>query len=86
MKSPIRRTQIPDRKDFEEALAPDEERERAGTPSLPPRSYRSAALYSEQIEWYLSVFGRKRVHVVAYDDFRGGSTGGLPSNLPVPGH
>src|SRR5215211_616571 len=57
--------------DLEEALALDEERERLGTPPLfPPRSYRSAARYSEQLKRYLSVFGRERVHIVVYDDFR----------------
>jgi hypothetical protein len=57
--------------DLQEALALDEERERVGTPPLfPPRFYRSAARYSEQLERYLSVFGRERVEVIAYDDFR----------------
>jgi hypothetical protein len=57
--------------DFGEALALDEERERVGTPPrFPPRSYRSAARYSEQLERYIEVFGRDRVHVVLYDDFR----------------
>ncbi len=57
--------------DFERALALDEEREREGTPPrFPPRSYRAAACYSEQLERYFGVFGRERVHVVFYDDFR----------------
>lgn len=57
--------------DLEEALALDGERERLGTPPFfPPRSYRSAARYSEQLERYLSVFGRDRVQVIVYDDFR----------------
>lgn len=53
------------------ALALDEERERSGAPrGFPPKSYRDAASYAKQLERYLSVFGRERVHVVLYDDFR----------------
>ena len=57
--------------DFGTALALDEERERSGVPrGFPPRSYRSAVRYAEQVERYLDVFGRERVHVILYDDFR----------------
>jgi hypothetical protein len=57
--------------DFETALSLDEERIRSGTPTgFPPHSYRDAVRYAEQVERYLEVFGRERVHVIIYDDFR----------------
>jgi hypothetical protein len=57
--------------DFERALALDEERERSGTPrGFPPHSYRSAVRYADQVRRYLDVFGRDRVHVIIYDEFR----------------
>lgn len=57
--------------DFATALALDEERIRTGTPTgFPPHSYRDAVRYAEQIERYLEVFGRERVHVIVYEDFR----------------
>lgn len=61
--------------DFAAALEA-EPRRRAGR-DLPPgplRSenlyYRAAARFAEQLERYLEAFGRERVHVVLYDDFR----------------
>jgi hypothetical protein len=57
--------------DFATALALDEERERNGAPrGFPPRSYRSAVRYAEQVRRYLDVFGPERVYVILYDDFR----------------
>ena len=57
--------------DFEQALALDEERVRSGTPpGFPPHSYRSAVGYADQVRRYLDVFGRDRVHVIIYDEFR----------------
>jgi hypothetical protein len=58
--------------DFASALALDEEREQSGVKprGFPPRSYRSAARYAEQVQRYLDAFGRERVHVIPYDDFR----------------
>ena len=57
--------------DFETALSLDEERIRNGTPTgFPPHSYRDAVRYAEQIQRYLEVFGRERVHVVIYETFR----------------
>jgi hypothetical protein len=57
--------------DFERALALDEERVRSGTPpGFPPDSYRSAVCYADQVRRYLDVFGRDRVHVIIYDEFR----------------
>ena len=58
--------------DFASALALDEERERSGVAprGFPPRSYRSAVRYAEQVQRYLDAFGRERVHVILYDDFR----------------
>ncbi|HUT76230.1 MAG TPA: sulfotransferase [Polyangia bacterium] len=62
--------------DFEQALALDPERERDGTPrGFPPRSYRSAIRYAEQLTRYLDVLGRDRVHVVVYEDFRDNTVG-----------
>lgn len=57
--------------DFERALGLDADRERAGAPpGFPPHSYRCAVRYAEQIERYVEVFGRERIHVMLYDDFR----------------
>lgn len=57
--------------DFERALALDEERVRSGTPpGFPPHSYRSAVRYADQVGRYLDVFGRDKVHVIIYDEFR----------------
>lgn len=57
--------------DFERALALDEERERSGAPrGFPPRSYRSAVRYAEQVERYLETFGADHVHVITYEAFR----------------
>jgi Sulfotransferase domain len=62
--------------DFATALDLDETREREGTPpGFPPRSYRSAVRYAEQIERYLDVFGRERVHVIVYEDMRADALG-----------
>jgi hypothetical protein len=56
--------------DLERALALDADRERRGAPpGFPPRSYRSAVSYAEQLRRYFDVFGRERVHVILYDDF-----------------
>ena len=56
---------------FEAALSLDEERIQNGTPAgFPPHSYRDAVRYAEQIQRYLEVFSRERVHVVVYEDFR----------------
>ena len=57
--------------DFAAALALDEERIRTGTPAgFPPHSYRDAVRYAEQIERYVEVFGRERIHVIVYEEFR----------------
>jgi Sulfotransferase family len=57
--------------DFTTALGLDEVREREGAPpGFPPDSYRAAVRYAEQIERYLDVFGRDRVHVILYEDLR----------------
>lgn len=62
--------------DFAAALELDAERERSGPPpGFPPRSYRSAIRYGEQLRRYLDVFGRERVHVIVYDDFRDDTLG-----------
>lgn len=57
--------------DFEAALALDDERQRSGAPKgFPPHSYRSVVRYAEQIERYLHVLGRDRVHIILYENFR----------------
>jgi hypothetical protein len=62
--------------DFEQAIRLDPERERSGAPpGFPPRSYRSAVRYGEQVRRYLEVFGRERLHVIVYDDFRDDTLG-----------
>lgn len=62
--------------DFAAAFRLDPERERSGAPAgFPPRSYRSAVHYGEQLRRYLDVFGRERLHVVVYDDFRDDTLG-----------
>ena len=62
--------------DFAEALALDAERERNGAPQgFPPLSYRSAIRYSEQLRRYLAAFGRERVHIIFFDDFRSDTIG-----------
>lgn len=62
--------------DFAAAFRLDPERERSGAPpGFPPRSYRSAVRYGEQLRRYLDVFGRERLHVIVYDDFRDDTLG-----------
>jgi Sulfotransferase domain len=64
--------------DFAAALALDEQRERDGAPrGFPPRSYRDAADYAPRVRRYLEAFGRDRVHVVVYDDFKEDTLGAV---------
>ena len=57
--------------DFEQALALDEERARNGRPrGFVPDGYRSAVEYSGQLQRYIEVFGRERVHVIVYERLR----------------
>lgn len=57
--------------DFAEALALDDVRERDGVPpGFPPRSYRAAVHYAEQLRRYFDLFGRERVRVIVFDDFK----------------
>lgn len=66
---------VEDIADFAEALAaePDRRRgERLPRPAHHPREwllYRETARFAEQVERYLAVFGRDRVHVIVFDDF-----------------
>jgi hypothetical protein len=60
---------------FEDALAAEVDR-RDGR-RIPPHAhfpqgllYRDTARYAEQLERYFKVFGRDRVHVIYYDEFR----------------
>ncbi len=61
--------------DFGEALAAEEDR-RSGR-QIPKSAfwpqgllYRSVPRYAEQVERFFNVFGRERVHVILFDDFR----------------
>ncbi len=62
--------------DFGAALAAEPDRRRGKR--LPPGPlrvenlyYRESVRFAEQLERYLDVFGRERVHVILFDDFRG---------------
>ena len=66
--------------DFGEALAAEPDR-RAGR-RIPPGPlrvenlyYRESVRFAEQIERYLEAFGRERVHVIVFDDFRADTAG-----------
>ena len=61
--------------DFAQALAAEPERRQGKR--LPPGPirietlfYRESVRFAEQLERYLEAFGRDRVHVILYDDFR----------------
>lgn len=58
---------------FEAALEEDE-REKRGGPCLPGRrvvvGYREVAAFSAHVRRYLEAFGREKVHIVIYDDFK----------------
>lgn len=57
-------------RDLERAFALDEDRERGGAPvGFPPRSYRSAFRFAEQIAAYRDLFGPERVRVIVFDEF-----------------
>jgi hypothetical protein len=63
-------------RDLERAVALDEARERdGGPPGFPPRSYRSAFRYAEQLSPYRDLFGAGNVHVVVFDDFKSDTAG-----------
>lgn len=56
-------------REFDRALALDDAREAGRVArSFVPVSYRAAMRFSEQVERYLSVFGREKVHIVLFDD------------------
>src|SRR4029078_9986072 len=61
--------------DFEAALS-DDERRRAGV-GIPVNAgvresllYRDVARFSEQVERYLDIFGRSKVHTIIFDDLK----------------
>jgi Sulfotransferase domain len=62
--------------DFAAALDAEEERRRRGGSSSESSTidehlfYRDAVRYTEQVERYVETFGRDRVHVIIYDEFR----------------
>jgi hypothetical protein len=72
---------VEDIEDFAEALAAEPDRKRGER--LPPVThhpqewllYREAAQFAEQVERYLDVFGRDRVQVILFDDFRNDTAG-----------
>lgn len=43
--------------------------------------YREVVEFSEQVRRYLNVFGRERVHVIIYDDFRDDTAGAFQATL-----
>jgi hypothetical protein len=64
-----------DIEDFESALGAEEARKQGQL--IPKEShfveglfYRETVKYAEQVKRYFNVFGRKSVHVIAYDDFK----------------
>ena len=60
---------------FEEALAAEEDRKQGKR--IPKQAhlveglfYRETAKYAEQLERYFDVFGRKKIHIIIFDDFK----------------
>ncbi|MEP7377987.1 MAG: sulfotransferase [Chloroflexota bacterium] len=60
---------------FEDALAAEAERKLGRL--IPPRArnvkalfYREVGRYSDQVKRYLDIFGKQRVHIVIFEDFR----------------
>jgi len=75
---------------FEDAL--DAEPDRARGRRLPANTrrpeglqYRRCARYAEHLRRWISVFGRERVHVIVFDDFRSDSLGTYQSLLEFLG-
>src|SRR5262249_42573702 len=62
--------------DFEQALAAEADRKRGllwpkhGKGILETLFYRAVVAYPDQIERYWGVFGRERVEILVYDDYR----------------
>jgi len=59
---------------FEEALAAETERKQGkqlyqNASDVMGSLYRAAATYTPQVQRYLEVFGRERVHIIIFDDF-----------------
>jgi hypothetical protein len=66
--------------DFAEALQAEParrlgERLPAGPLRLEPLLYRESVRFTEQLERYIRVFGRNRIHVVLFDDFQADTAG-----------
>src|SRR5215475_10623199 len=64
-----------DIRDFAEALAAEEDRRQGrriyqNANNAMGFFYRDAARYTQQVQRYLDVFGRDKVHVIVFDDFR----------------
>jgi hypothetical protein len=84
---------------FEEALEAEEDRQmrrRIGRMTYLPQAlaYRSTARFTEQVRRYFDIFGRKRVHVIIYDDLAADTAGtyrdtleflGVSSHVDPPG-
>lgn len=72
---------VEDIEDFAEALGAEPGRkrgERLPPPAHHPRQwlyYRDAARFAEQVQRYLDVFGRDRVHIILFDDFKADTAG-----------
>ena len=61
--------------DFAEALAAEEDRKQGrrlyqNAANAMGFFYREAARYTQQVQRYLEIFGRPRVHVIIFDDFK----------------
>jgi hypothetical protein len=76
--------------DFEAALEAEPDRRRGQR--LPPGPlrvenlfYRESVRFADQLERYFDVFGRERVHVVLYDDFRDDTAGAYRAVLEFLG-
>ena len=76
--------------DFGEALEAEPARRRGER--LPPGPlrpetlrYRETARYAEQLQRYIDVFGRDRVHVIVFDDFRDATSGAVRATFEFLG-
>lgn len=64
-----------DLRDFEEALAAEKDRQQGrriykNAANAMGFFYRDAARYTQQVRRYFEVFGREKVHVIIFDDFK----------------
>ena len=71
--------------DFRSALAVSEQRETEPEKSAPLLRYRAVGRYSEQVVRYLERFGKERVHIILYDDFKADTLESYRSTLDFLG-